>query len=42
MLPKVYRTSERPWIRPEFATTAELKAQISRCPSGALTYRDNK
>ena len=38
-LPQVYNVMARPWCRPENATTAELIAQIDRCPSGALTYR---
>lgn len=38
MLPKVFRPSERPWVRPEFATTAELINMIEKCPSGALKY----
>ena len=37
MLPK-----ERPWVQIENATTEELIAQISKCPSGALSYRLNK
>lgn len=37
-LPKVYRRNEKPWIKIENATTEELKAQISKCPSGALSY----
>jgi len=37
-LPKVYRPKERPWIKIEHATTEEIKAQISKCPSGALSY----
>ena len=37
-LPKVYNIKERPWIKPENASTEELKLQISRCPSGALSY----
>lgn len=41
-LPKVYRPQERPWIRIENATTAELIDQINRCPSGALSYRLEK
>ncbi len=42
-LPKVYNTKERPWIKPENATTEELKAQIMKCPSGALSYQlDNQ
>ncbi len=38
-LPEVYRPKEIPWIRPEMATEEALREQISRCPSGALTYR---
>jgi len=38
-LPDVYRPTESPWIRIENATTEELIDQISKCPSGALTYR---
>jgi uncharacterized Fe-S cluster protein YjdI len=37
-LPKVYNPKEKPWIKAENATTAELKAQIALCPSGALSY----
>ena len=38
MLPKVYNPKERPWVKPENATTAQLIAQIEKCPSGALSY----
>ena len=38
-LPNVYKPEERPWIQAENGTTEELKAQIRKCPSGALTYR---
>ena len=41
MLPEVYHPKERPWVRPEFATTAQIIEQVSNCPSGALTYRMN-
>ncbi len=41
LLPKVYRPSERPWVHPECATTAELIAQIDRYPSKALSYERN-
>ncbi len=41
-LPMVYRPSERPWVKVENATTAELMAQIEQCPSGALSYRLEK
>ncbi|MXV37102.1 (4Fe-4S)-binding protein [Flavobacteriaceae bacterium Ap0902] len=37
-LPQVYNPKERPWVKPENATVAELKAQIDMCPSGALSY----
>ncbi|MDP3469099.1 MAG: (4Fe-4S)-binding protein [Daejeonella sp.] len=37
-LPQVYKPKESPWITIENASTEELKAQVSRCPSGALTY----
>lgn len=38
MLPEVYRPKEKPWITVENATTEALKDQISKCPSGALSY----
>jgi uncharacterized Fe-S cluster protein YjdI len=41
-LPKVYNPKASPWIAIENATTEELKAQISKCPSGALSYYENK
>ena len=37
-LPQVYRPKESPWITIENASTEELKDQVDRCPSGALTY----
>lgn len=39
MLPKVYNPKEKPWIKVENASTEALKNQISKCPSGALSYR---
>jgi uncharacterized Fe-S cluster protein YjdI/CDGSH-type Zn-finger protein len=41
-LPEVYRPNEKPWIQPESAEISELRAQIGRCPSGALTYEESK
>ena len=41
-LPKVYNPKERPWIKIENASSDELKKQINRCPSGALSYTLNK
>ena len=37
-LPNVYNPNEKPWIKIENATTEELKKQINKCPSGALSY----
>ncbi len=38
-LPEVYDPNGKPWIKPENGTIDELKSQIKKCPSGALTYR---
>ncbi len=40
-LPNVFNNKERPWINAQGATTDEIKAQVSKCPSGALTYYMN-
>ena len=37
-LPKVYNPNDKPWIKVENATTQELKDQVMKCPSGALSY----
>ncbi|MFT5883850.1 MAG: putative Fe-S cluster protein YjdI [Arcticibacterium sp.] len=37
-LPEVYDPKARPWLKIEKASTAELKAQIAKCPSAALAY----
>ncbi|MDA9312649.1 (4Fe-4S)-binding protein [Vicingaceae bacterium] len=41
-LPNVYNPKERPWVKIENASTEKLKAQIDKCPSGALSYTLNK
>jgi len=41
-LPKVYNSNEKPWLKIENASTEELKAQIMKCPSGALSYYMNE
>jgi len=38
-LPKVYDPKARPWIKSENATTQELREQIAKCPSGALSIK---
>lgn len=37
-LPQVYNPKAKPWITIENASSEELKAQVSKCPSGALSY----
>lgn len=39
-LPKVYNPKEKPWLKPENATTEELREQIAQCPSGALSIKE--
>ncbi|MCJ8291826.1 MAG: (4Fe-4S)-binding protein [Crocinitomicaceae bacterium] len=41
-LPNVYKPKEKPWMTIENATTEELITQIKQCPSGALSYHENK
>lgn len=40
-LPNVYKPKEKPWITIENASTDGLKKQISKCPSGALSFYEN-
>lgn len=40
-LPQVYNPKVKPWLKIENATTEELKEQIKKCPSGALSYYMN-
>lgn len=41
-LPRVFNPKERPWIRPEGATTEQIVEQVKKCPSGALSYFMNE
>ncbi len=42
ILPKVYNPKAKPWLSIDKASTEELQAQISKCPSGALScYMNN-
>lgn len=38
-LPKVYNPKDKPWVKIENATTQELKDQVAKCPSGALSIK---
>ena len=40
-LPDVYNPKERPWIKPNNASTEAIIAQVKTCPSAALTYYMN-
>ena len=40
MLPQVYNPKARPWIKPENATSDQLRNQVSKCPSGALSIKE--
>ncbi len=37
----VFNPAEKPWIKPEAATTERIIQQIKKCPSGALSYYMN-
>lgn len=39
LLPKVYDIDRRPWIDPLGATSDQIIEQVSKCPTGALSYR---
>lgn len=40
-LSSVFNPAERPWIKPEGATTERIIEQVKKCPSGALSYYMN-
>jgi uncharacterized Fe-S cluster protein YjdI len=37
-LPLVFDPRRRPWVQLEHADTETIKAQVERCPSGALSW----
>lgn len=37
-LPEVFNPMERPWVKPEGATTELIIEQVQKCPSGALSF----
>lgn len=41
-LKEVFNPFDKPWIKPEGASTERIIEQIKKCPSGALTYYLNK
>ena len=40
-LPEVFNPREKPWIKPESATTEKIVEQVKKCPSGALSFYYN-
>ncbi len=40
-LPTVFNPMEKPWIKPEGATTERIIQQVQQCPSGALSFYYN-
>jgi predicted GNAT family acetyltransferase/uncharacterized Fe-S cluster protein YjdI len=40
-LPNVYNPKEKPWIKPKNASPEELINQVAKCPSGALSMKQD-
>lgn len=41
-LPAVFNTKQTPWVNVQAAPSQEIAETVSKCPSGALTYKWNK
>jgi uncharacterized Fe-S cluster protein YjdI len=41
-LPSVFKPKESPWITLQNSNSEEIKAQVDKCPSGALSYYINE
>lgn len=41
-LSSVFRPKEQPWIQVENASSDEIIAAVAKCPSGALSIKENK
>ena len=41
-MPEVFKPKEKPWININNVNTERLKAQVDKCPSGALSYSLNQ
>jgi uncharacterized Fe-S cluster protein YjdI len=40
--PGVFQPREKPWIKIEGSSTEKIIDTVKKCPSGALTYYENK
>jgi len=40
-LPQVYDPKASPWVNCDNASVEDLKKQIEKCPSGALSYKES-
>jgi uncharacterized Fe-S cluster protein YjdI len=40
--PDVFQPKEKPWIKIDGSTTEKIIEAVKKCPSGALTYYNNK
>jgi uncharacterized Fe-S cluster protein YjdI len=40
-LPAVFDPRSKPWVEAEVASTKDIREQIDKCPSGALSYYMN-
>jgi uncharacterized Fe-S cluster protein YjdI len=38
-LPQVFKPREKPWIQMGNASSEDIKAQVAKCPSGALSMK---
>lgn len=38
-LPQVFQIDSRPWVKIDQAPSAEIVAQVAKCPSGALSIK---
>jgi uncharacterized Fe-S cluster protein YjdI len=41
-LAEVFNPKEKPWIKMEGASTQKIMEQVSKCPSGALSFEKNE
>lgn len=38
-LPEVFKPREKPWIQMGAVSSEDIKAQVAKCPSGALSMK---